>query len=121
MSSDKSFGCRFANTEKCADSCFKCELFHRDYISRDEANEALRECVRAYSNRYYQGIEVAISAIIKLPAADVVEVVRCKDCSHNCGEGFVGGTISCGLSNLFTVGKDPMDFCSSGERRTDDG
>lgn len=54
-----------------------------------------------------------------LPAADVVEVVRCKDCVHNCGEGFVGGTIACGLSNLFTAGKDPMDFCSLGERRTE--
>ena len=53
-----------------------------------------------------------------IPSADVVEVVRCKDCIHNCGEGFAGGTVACGISNLFTVGKDPMDFCSSGERRT---
>ena len=47
-----------------------------DYISRADANEALRECVRAYPNRFYCGLEAARSAIIKIPAADVREVVH---------------------------------------------
>lgn len=45
-----------------------------EYIEREAANEALRECVRAYPNSFYNGIEVARSAIRKLPAADVVPV-----------------------------------------------
>ena len=54
-----------------------------EYIERDAANEALRECVRVYPNSFYNGIEVARTAIHKLPAAaDVVQVVRCKDCKY---------------------------------------
>ena len=49
-----------------------------EYIEREAANEALRECVRAYPNSFYNGIEVARSAIIKLRSADVRPVVRGK-------------------------------------------
>lgn len=49
-----------------------------DYISREAANNALRECVRACPNSFYNGIEVARTAIHKLPAADVREVKRGK-------------------------------------------
>ena len=45
-----------------------------DLIRREDANEALRECVRAYPNSFYNGIEVARTAIRKLPAVDAVEV-----------------------------------------------
>ena len=40
------------------------------------------------------------------PTADVVEVVRCKDCKHL---GFCG-------THLFYL-KDPNSFCSNGERK----
>ena len=45
-----------------------------EYIDREAANEALRECVRAYPNSFYSGIEVSRTAIRKLPAADVAPV-----------------------------------------------
>ena len=73
MATDKSFGCRFANTEKCADSCFKCELFHRDYISRDKAANVLcTACGNAacdpFECSFYKEME-------DIPAADVRPVV----------------------------------------------
>ena len=62
-----------------------------------------------------------LDILAKQPTADVVEVVRCKDCKHYDGQkckeiyyvmdGYYGGS--------FEV-KKPTDFCSNGERRTDD-
>ena len=47
----------------------------------------------------------AVTSIIeKQPTADVVEVVKCKDCKYN-------GT-SCRIMDLGS----PNDFCSNGER-----
>lgn len=47
------------------------------------------------------------------PTADVVEVVRCKDCkghnTHDCAEGF-------GWCEAFGLGKTDDQFCSYGER-----
>lgn len=57
----------------------------KEYISREVANNALRECVRAYPNSFYNGIEVSRTAIRKLPAADVREVVRGKWIDHQQG------------------------------------
>ena len=56
--------------------------------------------------------------IIEAPAADVVEVVRCKDCKsfgiYQCsGNGYC--THNDGLEN-----PDPDDFCSYGERKETD-
>ena len=52
-----------------------------------------------------------------IPAADVVEVVRCKDCKHSdlCGE-----SGQCLHPYGLTV-CDGNDFCSCGERRDSDG
>lgn len=49
------------------------------------------------------------------PTADVVEVVRCKDCKYN---HFVqpNGTIHC-HKELHCKFVKPTDFCSEGERR----
>lgn len=49
-----------------------------------------------------------------LPAADVVEVVRCRDCV-DCIDGFV-----C-KNGQFRGRTFPNNFCSDGERRGDDG
>lgn len=72
----------------------------------------------------YDAIELdgIIKALKEAPAVAAVEVVRCKDCIHrhyvDMGDeiGAIGG---CGLFGT------PMmtcnDFCSYGERRTDNG
>jgi hypothetical protein len=61
--------------------------------------------------------------IDKAPTVDAVEVVRCKDCRWY--------NLELGICNLhseskgepdvgYVVGMDPDDFCSYGERRTDE-
>ena len=55
--------------------------------------------------------EKAAQMLEKLPAADVVPVVRCKDCKYNVG------TKKClNPDSFFAVPKDD-DFCSYGERK----
>ena len=93
-----------------------------DYIKRAEALEITTRTCGDYA--------AAFSEIRKLPAADVAEVVRCKDCKY--GERYErkDGTAGyyCGHEqNSFTYGerwdrvfkpvKEEQDFCSYGERR----
>jgi hypothetical protein len=75
-----------------------------DYIDREAANLALAE----------QGFDwdKAKQALASVPAADVVPVVRCKDCENAQNE--CGGMIIC------RVYKHIMflhDFCSYGKRK----
>lgn len=48
------------------------------------------------------------------PAADVVEVVRCKDCQY-----YLPVSPACGNCFRTTVIQRPKDFCSRGERKED--
>lgn len=48
-------------------------------------------------------------------SADVVEVVRCKDCKYSCDEDITGKYILCNGKMLGMVRAE--DFCSFGERR----
>lgn len=52
-------------------------------------------------------IEMVLEPLNNMPAADVVEVVRCKDCKYKERE-------RCGLTR-YTVRE--YDFCSYGERK----
>ena len=75
-----------------------------EYIDREAANLALAE----------QGFDwdKAKQALASVPAADVVPVVRCKDCEN--AENECGGMIIC------RVYKHIMwlhDFCSYGKRK----
>lgn len=74
-----------------------------DYISREAALEITTRTCGDYA--------AAFSEIRKLPAADVVEVVRCKDCKHrteygNCGHPRQKGVLPSAY---------PFDFCNYGE------
>jgi hypothetical protein len=65
------------------------------------------------------GLKGALSYINTLPAADVVEVVRCKDCKH-----FLNDTDYCkehnkGYCEWDNTIKSKRHFCSYGERETD--
>lgn len=55
-----------------------------------------------------------------MPTADVVEVVRCKDCKH---WKTVGACVSKFCTRIVNteIMKYEDDYCSLGERRTDDG
>lgn len=53
-----------------------------------------------------------INIIYDMPAADVVEIVRCKDCRYYC----INDDI-CAIAEAHDFNLD--DFCSYGERRED--
>ena len=80
-----------------------------DYISREAALTALQD------SDLFNTTERQLRAIRELPAADVAEVVRCKDCKN-----LVNTTINatcfliCDISAMEIA---PEDFCSHGERR----
>ena len=95
-----------------------------DYIKREDAIEALNRHKKTFSygednskERYaYMQHLADFKAIENIPTADVVEVVRCKDCKYwqDQEEGIVEVPI-CTRSELISIrGKD--DYCSYGER-----
>lgn len=53
-----------------------------DYISRDDAIDCVLGQYCASSDETEEALGNAIEEIKKRPAADVVEVIRCKDCKY---------------------------------------
>ena len=78
-----------------------------DYIRREDALKAL------YNDYAYAAMDV----IKRLPAADVAEVVRCKDCKHRTEAGNCGHPRHHGI----LPSAYPYDFCSCGEYQTNTG
>lgn len=86
-----------------------------DLISRQAAIEAilnLHDCYNGFSDTYDKACIVGV--LEEVPSADVVEVVRCKDCKH-----YVPDDYNC--MQMDTGGKiyRPDGYCSFAERRTD--
>lgn len=78
----------------------------KEYIERGYAINLL----------HYHADEACSSVVIDfeaIPAADVVEVVRCKDCVYNA----IG---SCMNSEDCDPNFDPNFFCAHGERKGDE-
>ena len=79
------------------------------YIDTDEAVEtfkSLPRCANGCSDTY--DIDAIIGILQDAPTADVVEVVRCKDCKHYDSDWK--------LCNYFRNGSAPEHFCSAGRR-----
>lgn len=76
-----------------------------EYIKREDALAAVRD---------NEGDDIAID-ILLIPAADVAEVVRCRECRYACnpGENIV-------LCDIFERDMMPDDFCSLAERKEAD-
>lgn len=75
------------------------------YISQDAAIDAVDVC------NLHRGIIDALQAIISdIPSADVVEVVRCKDCINWNGN-------YCITMHGLSAPK-PDDYCSRGEKNS---
>ena len=72
-----------------------------DYISREAALEITTRTCGDYA--------AAFAEIRKLPAADVAEVVRCKDCIYN-----IEGMCFSRTSFKNAVAVEPDNFCSWG-------
>ena len=54
----------------------------RVYIDLDKINRLHPKLTAKYPLSFANGISAAISEINRLPKADVVTVVKCKDCVH---------------------------------------
>ena len=76
-----------------------------EYITKKAAIKAVENAPIELFQSEWGEIEEAINAV---PAADVVPVVRCKECKHL----FYTMCAACGF-----LPHKPNDFCSYGERR----
>ena len=65
------------------------------------------------NKRYFQGLAWANRIVCDATAADVVEVVRCKDCKH--ARKMVSGDYACRVDHR--IAHNETDYCSYGERR----
>lgn len=87
-----------------------------EYIER----EALLEKAKELASGSFS-TPLIISAIEKTPTADVVEVVRCKDCEHkkeipDCQkELYSSSCVACSYHSGLIM--DGNDFCSYGKRK----
>ena len=89
-------------------------------MTRQEAIEIL-ESVSFFAPSYIDvdtAIDMAIEAL-EQPTADVVEVVRCKDCVH-CADDWNGNQpmFTCDIS-MCHESVEPSGYCFCGERRED--
>lgn len=93
-----------------------------EYIDKEKAIEAIRHTYCKDCNNY-NGVRCracefddAMSEIEDCPTADVVEVVRCKDCKY--WGGAIYGYICNAWSGINTKHyTKPTEFCSYGERK----
>lgn len=53
-----------------------------DYIKRKDAIEEINKTLNMFGRDHTITDYDAIDCILAVPSADVVEVVRCKDCKH---------------------------------------
>ena len=98
-----------------------------DFINRQDAIYALTEAnLKSHMDSVEGGQEnrSAIRIIMELPTADVVEVVRCKDCKHYRKNISCVGGMHNGCAEWLNEGNETevkeYDYCSFGERREDD-
>lgn len=100
------------------------------YIDADKLLEELQEELDFKTSMYTgeqneffdRGLKCAIGDVKRQPTADVVEVVRCKDCKHwKKGDFMVGNDLKnmeFGGGCLFVnSARFESDFCSYGERK----
>ena len=91
-----------------------------DYIRREDALFALRKAERGGSMTALTRLERAYAEIREMPAADVAEVVRCRDCKYGDYDSKPDGAIVCLRTNDGFWRKE-TDFCSYGDYQTNTG
>ena len=93
----------------------------KEYIEREKALEKVIE-VKHYDpelngvvlHRYIKEIDLK-----DIPAADVVEVVRCRDCKHSYRIDGAKEEYDCAKISAFAKFFPGDHFCGYGERKTD--
>ena len=105
-----------------------------EYISKDSVLACFSDWIDRYGHEHTADEMVEYQRIEDLPAADVVEVVRCKDCIHaplpgDCEGGSnmewpkidgIYEDCTCPYfcdDNWYSTRPDPDGFCEKGERR----
>lgn len=88
-----------------------------DYIKRKTALEDFERCNAENPNWTPQRVK---TLLLRQPAADVVEVVRCKDCKYGSYDSKPNGAMVCLRTNDGFWRKE-TDFCSYGEYQTNTG
>ena len=90
-----------------------------EYIKREDALQATTylELVPSSDDNIIKLTLLAAQKVIrKIPTADVVEVVRCKDCKY-CTDTGMSGLWCDHPDNRNPIGCRPTDFCNDGERK----
>ena len=88
-----------------------------EYIEREALKTELQKKIELSHNARRAVIEEDFIAIIDdMPDADVVEVVRCKDCVNWCGFEHCKNGI-CDVDIASKRATYPDDYCSRGERK----
>lgn len=90
-----------------------------DYIKRTDAVKIAEKYGLANGSVLgrHTGLADCIARdISELPAADVAEVVRCKDCKYGDYDSKSNGAMIC-LRTIDGFWRKETDFCSYGERR----
>ena len=85
-----------------------------EYISRAEALKDFEQCNKANPNWTPQRVK---TLLLRQPAADVAQVVRCKGCKYRTENGNCGHPRHHGI----LPSAYPYDFCSYGEYQTNTG
>ena len=84
-------------------------MAEKEYIERDEAYKIINEAMTAGMVNIFSiqqrraNFEEVLEVIEEIPAADVQEVVRCKDCIYR-------------HSSEFCECREPNFYCADGER-----
>lgn len=84
-----------------------------EFISRTEALEDFESCNAENPNWTPQRVK---TLLLRQPAADVTEVVRCKDCKYGDYDSKPNGAMVC-LRTKDGFWREETDFCSYGKRR----
>ena len=98
----------------------KGEYDEMEYIAREALFEQLK-AMESYntSPMYRRGYDDCVATVLNAPAADVVPVVRCKDCkwfADNNGGQWYGCQMFQVVWNTPEDAPKPDNFCSYGER-----
>ena len=111
---------RYIDADKIYEEFKSLEQLARKRVNDTPTNSPAYE---RYSTQYYER-EKALSIIKAQPTADVVEVVRCKDCVY--ADCLPSGLFRCRKHSEYSMFRNsilnvrPDDYCSFGEKRTDD-
>lgn len=81
------------------------------YVRKQDVIDKLNSEYRCGAEVDHCGLATAMDIIDELEPADVVQVVRCKDCKYN------ASTHKCLNPDSFFLVPNDNDFCSYGERK----